>query len=461
MPWVQNPNTGESFWSDDPNPQTFAGGVKPPPAPNKPPGSPGTTGTAPSPKQTTGPAAFGATPNANTEAWWANQNNQNPAAPAAAPTQKAWWEQPKPPPPKPGKSGHSATQAPWGIDQSMPGVAEQNWDQNQDMWYNSPQLDWASEQLKGFQDPMYGESFNKDNMGAFSAPGQGQQHWDAVSGKFNEIGQYNNPNLAAESYQRTVQNLPGSIQPTFDAAFDRARDKSVGAANQQASARGAYGSSAALNGVNSVITDIEAQRANRHGDFALQDSANQRNWLDSAANQGRSADLSGLGIAGHNLKGVKDFSDMAFDAEEAGLNQNKFLSETAFGIQNAEAERIGAGIDGALAIDTNELNRTNSGFDASVGAQDSRDKRLQGMVDNVSGYTDDVTKYFTQQIESMFQGNDAALQSAIEAKLGMTFNNKNDAINALQSNRQAMNDFMSLYNPGGGGGGPQMPGGGG
>jgi hypothetical protein len=428
-----------------------------PQAPAAPPGSANTQpASAPAPQaQTSGPPAFGGTPE-----WWANQNQQNPAAPAAAPTQGAWWEQPRPAAPTPGASGHSATQSPWGIDQSMPGVAEQNWDQNQDMWYNSPQLDWASQQLPQFGTPGYGEQYNQSQMGQYGKPGEGQQYWEGLQGKFNEIGQYNQPNLAAESYQRTVQNLPGSIQPTFDAAFDRARDKSVGAANSQASARGAYGSSAALNGVNSVITDIEAARANRHGDFALQDSANQRNWLDSAANQGRSADLSGLGMFDANLRGAQGFSDMAFRAEGADLARDKFASDTAFGIQDASEGRIGSGIDSALGIDSSRLSRVNSGQNAANSAQEARDERLQGMVDNVSDYTRNVTNFATQQIEAMFQGNDAALQAAIEAKLGMTFNNKNDAINALQSNRQALNDFMSLYNPGGGGGGPQMPGGG-
>jgi hypothetical protein len=118
------------------------------------------------------------------------------------------------------------------------------------------------------------------------------------------------------------------------------------------------------------------------------------------------------------------------------------------------------GLVPALGIDSSRLSRVNSGQNAANSAQEARDERLQGMVDNVSDYTRNVTNFATQQIEAMFQGNDAALQAAIEAKLGMTFNNKNDAINALQSNRQALNDFMSLYNPGGGGGGPQMPGGG-
>jgi hypothetical protein len=358
-----------------------------------------------------------------------------------------WWQQPtswNQPKPTTGSSGHVNTTAPYGMDQSGPLAAEQNWQQNQDMWYNAPQLDWAQEQLGKTKDPMFGEAFNKNNISSFGAPGQGQQHWDAVSGKFNEIGQYNQPNLAAESYQRTVDNLPGSIQPTFDAAFDRARDKSVGAANSQAAGRGAYGSSAALNGVNSVITDIEAARANRHGDFALQDSANQRSWLDSAANQGRSADLSGLGIAGHNLQGVKDFSDMAFNAENADLARDKFASETAFGVQNAELGRIGTGIQGATNIDSNWLNRINSGQNAAGAAQGARQTRIDNLADHNRNQQNDIVNFLRQQYGDMFEGDEAAFQQWADGVLGVTQNAKNDdqrSEKQLADNLQQFTDF--------------------
>lgn len=368
------------------------------------------------------PPAFQGTPE-----WWENQNaqqqsNQQPQQQS----QQNWWDQPQQPPTQ-GSSGHYNTTAPYGMDQSMPGVAEQNWEYNQDKWYQQPQLDWASAQMESFGNEGFGEQHNKSNIGQYGAPGQGQQYWNKVQGSFNEKGNYNDPNLAAESYQRTVQNLPGSIQPTFDAAFDRARDKSVGAANQQASARGSYGSSAALNGVNSVITDIEAQRANRAGDFALQDSANQRQWLDSAANQGRSADLSSLGAFGANLSGMQQFGDMAFRAEGADLARDQFASGVANGIQDSAQGRIGTGIDYAMGIDNAELNRINSGFNASGAAQGYRDNRIQGGLDNTRNFQNDMTGFLSDQFNNVFGGDQEAFQQWMDSVMGVTQNNKNDA----------------------------------
>jgi hypothetical protein len=397
-----------------------------------------------------GVPAFGATGNAATADWYMNQNKQQ-GQQQPQNTQQNWWQQPQKP--TVGKSGHVNTTAPYGMDMTMPGAAEQNWQQNQDKWYQQPQLDWANSQLPAFGKEGFGEEYNKQNVNSFGKPGEGQQYWDGISGQFNEIGKYNQPNFAAESYQRTVDNLPGSIQPTFDAAFDRARDKSVGAANSQASARGAYGSSAALNGVNSVISDIEAARANRHGDFALQDSANQRNWLDSAANQGRSADLSGIGIHGSNLTGMKTFGDMAFNAEDASLARDKFASDTAFGVQGAEQTRMGQGIDAALGIDSNNLARINSGQNAASSAQGARENRINDLATNNRNQQNDTINFLRQQYGDLFGGDEQAFQEWANGKLGVTNNAKNDDQRTEKQIGDNAQQWLDLYGGGAMGGG--------
>ena len=134
--------------------------------------------------------------------------------------------------PTPGKNGYTPTTAPYGMDQTNPGVREQFWGQNQNLW------------MKDFG----------------QGPGSGQQFWEGVRGNFN-----NNNNL----------------QPQFDAAYDRARDKAVGTANAQAASRGVYGSSAALSNVGNVIADVEAARAGAASNFALQNAKNQRENLST------------------------------------------------------------------------------------------------------------------------------------------------------------------------------------
>lgn len=391
------------------------GAAAPPPPPKKP------------PVQQSVPAYVG--PNGD-----GTLANQPPAAPLPPPN----YNQPPPPAaPAPtfaanGTQNYSPTQSPFGMDQSAPGVGEQYWDQNQQRWQDQPQLDWASTQLTGMQDPGFGEVFNQNNMGSFAAPGQGEQYWDSVSGSFNTKGQYSGPNLANEAYQRTSGALPGSLQPSFDSYYDRARDKAAGAANSQASARGAYGSSAALNNVGNVITDIETQRANRASDFALRDSQNQMNWHDLAGRQGRSADQSSMEAFGQNLEGMRTFGDMAFRAGEEGLERDRFASDTAFGIQDAEEGRINSGIDNALGIDSNNLDRTNAGFNAAGGAQTLRDNRIQGMVDNTNDFSASMIDFYENQFDGIFGGDERARDEAIAASLGMSI----DDYNANKNNQE-------------------------
>lgn len=158
--------------------------------------------------------------------------------------------------PMPGRNGYTPTNAPYGMDQTNPGVNEQFWNQNQNLW----------------------------TKGAFGAPGQGQQFWNQIQGDYNKAGQ--------------------NLQPQFDKAYDRAQEKAVGTANAQAAARGVYGSSQALNNIGNIITDSEANRANAYTDFALKNAQNQQNaastfgglafGAEGLGNQQRGLDLSAL-----------------------------------------------------------------------------------------------------------------------------------------------------------------------
>jgi hypothetical protein len=344
-----------------------------------------------------------------------------------------------------GQQSYNPTQSPYGMDQTQQGVGEQYWSNNQQKWGNSPQMDWASSQLPKFEQPGFGEAFNQKNIKQFGKAGQGQQFWNQVQGKFNTQGQYGGPNLAAESYNRTVGAIPGSLQPTFDKAFDRAKETAVGDANSQAAARGAYGSSQALNNVGNVITDIEAKRADRASQFALQDSQNQAAWQGLAGQQGRAADQSEMGGFGTNLQGIQSFGDMAFNAENQDLNRDRFASGVGFGIQDQGFSRVGQGINAAMNLDSADLNRTNSGFQASMGAQDQRDGRIQGAFDNTRNMQNDLTGFFGGQYDQLFGADYAAQQDAMNAGLGLTAEARNQGYRDQERMRQAGSDAIGAY----------------
>lgn len=241
--------------------------------------------------------------------------------------------------PTPGRNGYTPTTAPYGMDQTNPGVQEQFWNQNQNLW----------------------------TKGAFQGPGQGEQFWNQVSGSFNTPG--NN----------------GNLQPQFDAAYDRAKEKAVGTANQQAAARGVYGSSAALNNVGNVITDIEAARAKEASNFALANSQNQRSQLGM-------------------------YGDMAFRAQDANMANRGF-----------------------------DLNALNSAYNASGSAQGQRDNRIQTQFGNTMAMTGMYMPFLQNNYDQMLSTDMGLMTGAQEMGVSGTAN----ALANQQANRQQFNQDIS------------------
>ena len=317
--------------------------------------------------------------------------------------------------------------ASFGVDPQIQKFGEQYWANNQDKWNRTPGIDWAQSQLQNFNQPGTGETFNTQNLDKFAAPGDGQQYWNQVQGKFNQLGQYNGPNRSEEAYQATVAAQPGSIQPTFDAAYDRARDTTVGQMNSQAASRGAYGSSAALNGVGSAITDIEAQRANRAGDFALADSANQRAWQQASNSAAGQADNSSLAGFGANLSGLSTFGNLAGMSGGEGLARDQFSSGLANNIQDMGQNRMTTGANIGIGADASALNYNNSAFGNANAAQASSQNYGNSAVNNYLNYLNSILPWAQGNYDNMFNSDYGITQDEMNADTAGTANAQNNS----------------------------------
>lgn len=208
-----------------------------------------------------------------------------------------------PPVASPNQNGYTPTTAPHGMDQSNPGVNQQFWNQNQNLW----------------------------TKGAFQPPGQGQQFWNQVQGGFNKGAQ--------------------DLTPQFNQYYDQARDSATGEANKQAAARGVYGSSQALNNVGNIAANVEGQRAKASTDFMFGNAANQR------ANLGQYGDLAfgaeGLGNQqrGLDLQGLNSAFSASNTAENNRSNQIQGQFDNAFRQQQAALGFLGQGYDAAIGND--------------------------------------------------------------------------------------------------------------
>lgn len=332
-------------------------------------------------------------------------------------------------------SGYNPTTAPFGFDQSQPGQLQQLWTNNQGMWFDTPGADWANEALDQFKDPWAGQKANTALMSTIAQPGAGQQHWNGVQGDMNTMsgaessisGGYKGPNNAQTAFNATMGALPGSMQPQFDAYYDRMKQKAMSDVNAQSAARGSYGSNAALNNSIGAGIDIEAQRAKAATDFMLEDSANQRSWFDSAGNIGRSADLSGQGAfqknidaANYGLDKTKSMSDMAFRSEEMDFNKNKALSDIAFGVDDGQLKRLQTGIETGLATDAADLQRLESAARTADNVDTGRNNQINGLFDRLSGFSNDVVSFLQENGDQLINADGTANESAIDAMIAQT-----------------------------------------
>lgn len=322
---------------------------------------------------------------------------------------------------------YNPTTAPFGFDMSAPGVNEQFWDNNQNLWFQSPQLDWVDSLLPKFEDPWQGEQKVAGMLDTVANPGAGQQFWNGIQGSYNTMGNglssgYTGPNNAQEAYGMTKGMLPGSLQPQFDAYYDRMKQKVMSDVNSQAAARGAYGSNTALNNTIGAGLDVEAQRAKAATDFMLADSQNQMAWQGLLGNQARGADLSGLGIFGSKVAGAnydldkaRTFGELAFKSEGMDLEKNKTLADLSFGLDDQALERLGAGISTAFNSEAAHRGRLNDAFSASNIVQNNREDRVNTLYGQTEDFTNDVLNFVQQNYNQLLGGDQQAFESQIEA----------------------------------------------
>lgn len=218
---------------------------------------------------------------------------------------------------------------------------------------------------------------------------QGEHGLGDIAGDYGAKGTYTDPNLAAGQYSQTQQAFGDLPIAEFDPFYDRARQLGVQSYNRDAAGRGVYGSSEALSGVGNIITDIEAQRANRSFDAEMQRTQEQRARQQLLGEQARSGDQSSLEAFNQNLQGAQTFGNINRDLASTALDRTRVLGDLAgqadtqaLGAQNANISGLNTLGNAASAADTAETNR----YQASTSAMNNADRtgldRLNSGVSN-------------------------------------------------------------------------------
>jgi hypothetical protein len=235
------------------------------------------------------------------------------------------------------------------------------------------------------------QAMGQYQQNAASGPMAAQSFYDQVGGSYGQMGQYSDPNLAAGQYAQTQQAFGDMPIANFDPFYDRARQLATQDYNRQSAGRGVYGSSEALSGVGNVITDIEAQRANRSFDAEMQRTQEQRARQELLGNQARMGDLSSLAAFGANLSGLETFGNLANNAGNQTLNQQTMLGNQARNADLTALDAFNGNINAATAfgninnqlasqeLNRNELlgNMANNADSQALGAQNANIAGMQ------------------------------------------------------------------------------------
>jgi hypothetical protein len=232
------------------------------------------------------------------------------------------------------------------MDQFQPGVLEQYQQQQQGRFTQEGQGSQFFGKTEGrYRSPGLGEKQFQQSRKQLGAQGQGEQYWNQVAGAMNQAS-------ASEGLQK---------DPGLGAYYDRAKTRTAGDINNQLAARGSFGSSAGMSQISDAMVGLEAERANREGEFR-----------QAQAQQSDQARMARLGMGGQ----------MAQGAQGLGLQRLGLGGQMAGQAQGQLMDRLGQGQSAAQGIDEFGLQQAIAGGQLAGQAQGATADRAQNYLQN-------------------------------------------------------------------------------
>ena len=198
----------------------------------------------------------------------------------------------------------------------------------------------------------------------YQSPGASEQFFNRVAGGANDP---------------TRSEMLAS-NPQLDALYDRQREKTAGAMNDQLAARGGFGSSAGVNMIGDALSNIGAQQAAKEADY------NAR---------------------------------IAQQADAARLNQLQAYGGLAQQAQQGQLGRLGGAMSSFMGGDQTEITRLNAMMNAATQAQGLRRQRGQDYLGNLQSSQFPMMSIIGQGLQGMLAQDQALMDSATAAELGM------------------------------------------
>jgi len=292
----------------------------------------------------------------------------------------------------------------------------------------------------GFSGPQNSQGQYGASAASLSGGTQGENGLSQIAGGYDSMGKYGDPNLAAGQYAQTQGAFGAMPIANFDPFYDRARQLATQDYNRQSAGRGVYGSSEALSGVGNVITDIEAQRANRSFDAEMQRTQEQRARQQLLGEQARMGDLSSLAAFGANLSGAETFGNINNQLASREIDRNQLLGNLA---NNADSQALGAqnanisGLNAFANISQNADSAETNRYTATTTAQNNADRTAIDRLQTGANIADTVDDNNRQDYDSGVRAAESG------ARIGLDRNQQgaNIAQNMSQNDLNRLTEF--------------------
>jgi len=214
--------------------------------------------------------------------------------------------------------------------------------------------------MMGLMGPGQGEMAQGDILQRLMEPGGPMQDFNAqYQDQFmSQAGGSNPLNQTLDDYRANRPDL--ATDPNLGAFYNRATERGLENVNAQAAARGAYGSSAALNQGTDLISNLEADRASKEAQYGLDRAEAMRLGAQTEGN------MAGMLTDAQRLWATLGGETTGAAAEEE-LARNVAAGTMAGGLDAATRARLGLLTE------------------AGLGGQQAREGRIGGMFGNLMG----------------------------------------------------------------------------
>lgn len=300
------------------------------------------------------------------------------------------------------QSGNKATQYTSQADASREGVVGQAPIQQQPTMPAQPQRnEWSLQGGFDMSGPGAAEDAYARYGGQLAAPSAAEQYNDtfnpvaargqtatgAFTSQYNPMGQqsalgeYNSPGAmdsarnatASGQYWNSVQGQANAPRD-MSGYYDRASERTASGINRQASARGMYNSSAAMDQLGRAESDLRGQQARDEAQYGLQSAQLNDSIQRGAATAADSAGLGRFNAGAGIASGLDQFGLDRYRTGLAGAGQADSAGNSLFG----------AGLSGATSADAGKTGRIGLLGSGATAADASRQGRVGSVYDNLA-----------------------------------------------------------------------------